>query len=147
MVLRGTFRRQRRMKGRWGEMSSNPNIMLTAAQADKLLGLGTPSGGGRKKSGGTKKKGKAKRKVTSVSVRSRKRPDYASMSDAELLARIKRSGLDLPTKRYPQAPGRTTRAPDLQRRALPPGWRVSAKGNPYFENRKNRSDVSRRKWI
>ncbi len=29
---------------------------------------------------------------------------------------------------------------DRMRKALPPGWRISATGKLYFENRKNRSD-------
>lgn len=42
--------------------------------------------------------------------------------------------------------GTTTRKADKQRKAKKPGWRKSkATGEPYFENRRNRSDADPKK--
>ncbi len=66
----------------------------------------------------------------------------------DLKAKIARSGLLLPRTvgaSYPQSGRPSNRAADGRIRALRPGWRVSAAGNEYFENRRNRSDRQRRK--
>lgn len=42
-------------------------------------------------------------------------------------------------KTYPQV-GKSNRAKDAVRKAKPAGWRKSAGGKWYFENRRNRSD-------
>jgi hypothetical protein len=41
--------------------------------------------------------------------------------------------------------GKTTEAIDRMLDAKIPGWRQSKKGNMYFENRKNRSDMKGKK--
>jgi len=41
----------------------------------------------------------------------------------------------------PKQTGKTTIAIDKLLKAKKPGWRKSATGNWYFENRRNRSDV------
>jgi len=41
---------------------------------------------------------------------------------------------------YPQI-GKSIIVIDKKRKALPPAWRTSKRGNRYLETRKNRSDV------
>lgn len=43
--------------------------------------------------------------------------------------------------------GRTTRGRDRRRKAKHPGKRTSAQGGTYYERRRNRSDVDRRKRL
>lgn len=43
-------------------------------------------------------------------------------------------------KRYPQT-GSSIKEIDRMFDAKKPGWRISKTGKPYFENRRNRSDV------
>jgi hypothetical protein len=43
--------------------------------------------------------------------------------------------------------GRTHISPDRKVVAMHPGMRVSKSGKPYFENRKNRSDKSRKRRL
>lgn len=73
----------------------------------------------------------------------------SGVGELDLMARIKKAGILLPTgatSRYPQT-GTTTRARDIARKAKPPGWRISEGGKLYFENRRNRSDRNLKKRI
>lgn len=49
-------------------------------------------------------------------------------------------------KKYPQV-GKSDKELDLRFAAKSPGWRTSASGKEYFENRANRSDKSKRKRV
>lgn len=70
---------------------------------------------------------------------------------ASTAARAARSGIDVGFisgyGRYSQTGPRPAYGRDKARKALPPGWRTSASGNVYFENRRNRSDRNLKKRI
>lgn len=87
---------------------------------------------------------------------SKSKGGYVEISDA-LAAKLRRAGLLRSSSsgrvlgsgkgkfltglgEYAQSGPRTSRAADTARKAKRPGWRISATGRPYFENRRNRSD-------
>lgn len=57
----------------------------------------------------------------------------------------KHRGLPRCIKRVKKMTGKSSRSVDVRRIALAPGWRISKRGNRYFECRKNRSDRSKKR--
>ena len=49
-------------------------------------------------------------------------------------------------KPYKQS-GKTNISKDKRLKAMPVGWRISRNGNLYFENRRNRTDISQDKGL
>ena len=68
----------------------------------------------------------------------------ASYFEVEKMKEFKEQGVDQKkvVKRFDYQLGRSNKAIDKRRVALPPGKRISRNGKFYWETRKNRSDIT-----